>query len=259
MFDEKVVVCPPKPITKAMYVCDNTFHTGSVLELYKRQDLIGVVFILGAESSFHVVDANAPRADPIEVSDRSARLRSHNKGGQSSARFGRIHLNKVKEYLKALAEDLRLELADRPEIGAFVVAGTTTRRQELLPYLHRDVEAKLVGIVTCETLEAGMEDVLKLYREHLHRLECHSLQQFTTSLELDSGLAVYGGKELSRALKRGELKTIWVHIPSVEDAKLECIRQYCFEGGTELVCIEDDHTLFRQYGAAVGLRYFAAV
>jgi peptide chain release factor subunit 1 len=256
MFDEKVVVKPPKPISRAIYVCDNRFHVDNVLELYKPQRLIGVLFVMGADSSFHVMDAFAPLPQLKEAVSRSARLRSHNKGGQSSARFARIHQNQVKEYLKALAEDLRLELAEHPDIEGFIIAGTTTRRKELLPYFHRDVESKMMGLVTSETLEDAIPKILTLYDEHVHRLECREIQQFTSAIDLESGLEVYGTRDVTRALLHGELVTLLVHAPSVRS--LDRIERRCQESGTRLVRIEGDHSVFRAYGVAVGLRYFAA-
>lgn len=243
VFDEKLVVYPPKPILKTEYYCDKVFHIESILPLYEESELCGLVWINGQDTSFYTVDLS--NSDSSKMSDRSTRLKKHNKGGSSSARFGRLHEEAVIRYLKGIAEDMIQCFTD---VKTIIVAGCGVRKDQIIPYLRSDISEKIIGSITVdgkETLSivfSKMEEFYNIYQQNIEELR---LKEFTDQINKDTNRAIYGKDIVQQALSDKSVKVLF----SVRMTNCNC----------ELVIIGKSRLaqeLIQTYGTEFGISYY---
>ncbi|GIQ85797.1 peptide chain release factor eRF1/aRF1, partial [Kipferlia bialata] len=78
---------PFRPINTFLYLCDNKFHTEALEELLNSDEKFGFIIMDGSGTLFAEICGNNRQI----LQKITVQLpKKHNKGGQSSARFGRI-------------------------------------------------------------------------------------------------------------------------------------------------------------------------
>jgi len=189
------------------YKCDKVFHVDALIQLYDPPELCGLIFINGENCQLFTVDVTTN--DKTKNGIKNTRLKQHKKGGQSSARFGRLHDEKVVCYLKEIAEEAR-EAFDK--LSYVVIAGISKRPDQLLQYLHVDLEKKIIGI-TVMTTTTDFENVilpkmLEFVTIQKINSEIRLLSEFIHALETDK--AIYGLKEIEEAIDQYQLSVLFI-------------------------------------------------
>jgi peptide subunit release factor 1 (eRF1) len=198
-----VVIVPPKPIKKLEYRCDKVFHTQALLQLYDPPELCGLIFINGENCQLFTVDVSTN--DKTKSGHANTRLKQHKKGGQSSARFGRLHDEKVVRYLKEIAEEAREAFAELPYV---IVAGISKRPDELMQHVHIELEQKIIGtIVMTDFDNTIVPKMLDLVTKQKIDRETQLLADFAHALENDK--AVYGPDEIAEAITQSQLSVLY--------------------------------------------------
>lgn len=245
VFDECLVFEPAKPIKKTEYYCDKLFHVKSIQELYITSELIGLVYINGENCELYTVDID--NCDRNKTGEKSAWLKQHKKGGQSSARFGRLFDAKVKTYLKDISEEMRQCFKD---VDKIVISGISTRPSELIQYLHPDVSSKIIGTLVIPSINYFNVKIIPKLKELVLtkdiEKELKLLTEFTDCIEICSDKAVYGEKEIEEALNHGLIRKIFCS----NEKKLENVETIIIGKsmkGQELISI---------YGDMFGLKWY---
>ena len=241
---------PPKPIKNTVYFCDKCFHTESIEKLFVQQELCGLVFVDGENCELFTVDVSNCNRD--KSGKASTRLKQHKKGGQSSARFGRLHDEKVVRYLKEISEEAREAFAD---VNTIVIAGISKRPAELIKYLHTDVANKVIGVLVmtnatnfADVIIPQMDALINTYKSDK---ETKQLAEFVAALNDDHGKAVYGTAEIDESLQSGELKKLFV--------SRDCQHPQLIGDSTELIEIGVSlkaQELISMYGERFGLKWY---
>jgi peptide chain release factor subunit 1 len=92
---------PLKPMARSLYMCDSRFHVELLMELMQDEDAYGFIVMDGNGSLFGTVQGNVRKV----LRKFAVHLpKKHGRGGQSSARFGRIRLEKRHNYVRLVAE-----------------------------------------------------------------------------------------------------------------------------------------------------------
>ena len=258
MFDESIIIEPPKPIIQTEYKCDKIFHVNSILSLYNQPQLCGLVWVNGQDTSFYTIDMTS--FDSNKIDNRSTRLKKHNKGGQSAARFSRLHQESVVKYLKDIAADTRDHFED-DNIKTVIIGGNGKKKDQLVPYLHTDISGKIIGNIILtekDTISDAYQKMLICYKDHQIKEEERNLNYFTTQIEYDTGKAIYGLEIVKDYLKNGYLQRVYIDRNYYED-KIYQIEKICKKYGCEMFLIGNSclgQTLSQNYGNMFGVSWF---
>ena len=248
IFDEVCILSPPKPIRKTEYFCDKRFHLDSIIDLYREAELCGIIWINGQDTSIYTLDMNSV-SFVKKVDNVSTRLKKHNKGGSSSARFGRLHKEAIVHYLKKVVEESLEAFSD---VKYLVVVGIGERKDELITYFPNSMKEKLLGVITSETLDKSISRVEELYISRKRSEEQTYLSYFLHELDKDTGKAVYGPDIVLNSLKDGLLCKMYINSEDVSD--IDIYTSLCEKMGCELYVLK--HTSFNKYGAIFGILWY---
>jgi len=257
MFDVSTIIVPPKPILQTEYKCDKVFHVDNILKLYDEPEMCGLVWVNGQDTEFYTIDMTS--FDSHKVDTRSTRLKKHNKGGQSAARFGRLHQESIVKYLKGIADDTRVHFDNN--VKTIIIGGNGKKKDQLLKYLHCDISSKVIGNITL-TEKDGMMDVYQkmrqCYLEYQIIEEDKRLSCFTNQIDNDTNLAIYGIEIVKKYLKNGYLKCLYIDHCHYKD-KIYDIEKICNKYGCEMILMGKSklgQELSNNYGPMFGISWF---
>ena len=266
MFDQVTFIIPPKIIKNSLYLCDKIFHIEELINLYRPSIYIGLSIIIGQNTEYYSVDIISMNVE--KLSHQNTRLKSHNKGGSSSARFGRIHDEKVQHYLTSISEDMTRLFSNtntnennKNEFKYVVISGCGDRKDQLYKYLDKRITNKLIGTVTVESFEMDfiLPEISKLYFAEESKQEEILLSRFVKSLNTDDGKAIYGPEDIKHNLLSGKLATLYVNTNTKTREELKQLQNICSKFGTNIVEFgksEQGQTLAIQFGNLLGILYF---
>ena len=238
---------PPKPIRKTEYFCDKRFHVDSI-DLYHEVELCGIIWINGQDTCIYTLDTSST-SSVKKVDNVSTRLKKHNKGGSSSARFGRLHKEAIVHYLKKVVEESLEAFSD---VKYLVVVGIGERKDELITYFPNSLKDKLLGVITSDSLDKSLGKVEELYILKKRSEEEIYLSYFLHELDKDTGKAVYGPDIVLNYLKDGLLCKLYINSEDVSD--IEVYTLFCEETGCELFVLK--HASFNKYGPIFGILWY---
>ena len=268
MFDQVTFIIPPKTINNSLYLCDKIFHIEELINLYRPSIYIGLSIIIGQNTEYYSVDIISMNVE--KLSHQNTRLKSHNKGGSSSARFGRIHDEKVQHYLTSISEDMTRLFSNtndnennknNNEFKYVVISGCGDRKDQIYKYLDKRIINKLIGTVTVESFEMDfiLPEISKLYFAEESKQEEILLSRFVKSLNTDDGKAIYGPEDIKHNLLSGKLATLYVNTNTKTREELKQLQNICSKFGTNIVEFgksEQGQTLAIQFGNLLGILYF---
>ena len=184
-----------------------------------------------------------------KVDNVSTRLKKHNKGGSSSARFGRLHKEAIVHYLKKVVDESLQAFCD---VKYLVVVGIGERKDELISYFPNSMKEKLLGVITSESLDGSLGKIEELYLLKKKSEEEIFLSYFLHELDKDTGKAVYGPDIVLNSLKNGLLCKLYINFQDVSD--IEVYTSLSQEMGCELFVLK--HTSFNKYGPVFGILWY---
>lgn len=260
MFDIQYVFEPPKPIKKTEYYCDKMFHIDTIVKLYEQPDMCGLIFINGEKCQLFTVDIT--NNDKLKCGNVNTYLKQHHKGGSSSARFGRLHDEKVVKYLKEISEEARTTFK---HVDKIVVGGISKRPDQLTQYLHTDVSAKIIGhIVMTQIDDAAILKMIELSNKFQSEKELIYLKDFIDIVEGKSvkGKAIYGDKDIEHSFENCEISKLYVcsKYCDIDDAHAN-VRDYqkkCEEIGAEYIEIgvsQKAQEFYNMFGPVFGVSW----
>ncbi|MFW9914318.1 MAG: peptide chain release factor aRF-1 [Candidatus Thorarchaeota archaeon] len=214
--NELYVLTPPDPVSRKLYVCDSYFHTKFLAENLEEKDEYALIALDGS-----IATIASLRGSHLEIlkTTKSGAFKKHKAGGQSAARFQRLHEEAVQRFLKRvadLAKDFFLEKGDR-EIKGVLIGGTGHTKDHFAKdgFLDPRLQEKMVGapIDTGYASDAeGIRDLIAKGEDRLKGVrlleEKALLQRFLDNLYKDTGLISYGEAEVRELLNKGAVRTL---------------------------------------------------
>ena len=166
--------------------------------------------------------------------------KKHGRGGQSSARFGRIRMEKRQNYVRKVAEDCaRLFITnDMPNVKGLVLAGAADFKNQLMMSDIFDPRLKKVVVKIVDTSyggENGFNQAIELAQEALANTkfvhEKKIIAKFFEHIAQDTGQVCFGINDTTKALEMGAIETliVWEELPH-----LRCVVRNN-QSGTETV------------------------
>lgn len=209
---------PFKPINTSLYVCNNRFNTEPLSALFQTDATYGFIVVDGSGCLFASLTGNVPQILHSFTVDLP---RKHNKGGQSSARFGRIRLEKRQNYLTKVAEMACQHFiapdSNKPNVAGLILAGSAEFKSDLTDasVLDPRLQAILLSVVdVAYGGERGLNEAIDLSAATLANVklvqEKQVLASFFDALAKDTGKYCFGATETLTALEMGAVDKLLV-------------------------------------------------
>ena len=213
------VFSPPEPINVFYYRTDKRFITDFLEEMVEADDVIGIIIVERDHGTIGVLKGT--RLQVLEeLTDYIPG--KHKMGGQSQRRFDRIIEQLVEQFFKRLGEHANRQLLpflEKKKLKGIIVAGPGYAKQDFvkgdyLDYrLRRLVSSELVDVAYQG--DQGLREVVmkaqNVVQVQKYREAIEALEEFKRHLAKDTGLVVYGPREVEEALMMGMVKKLLIH------------------------------------------------
>ena len=213
------VFSPPEPIHVFYYRTDKRFITDFLEEMVEADDVIGIIIVERDHGTIGVLKGT--RLQVLEeLTDYIPG--KHKMGGQSQRRFDRIIEQLVEQFFKRLGEHANRQLLpflEKKKLKGIIVAGPGYAKQDFvkgdyLDYrLRRLVSSELVDVAYQG--DQGLREVVmkaqNIVQVQKYREAIEALEEFKRHLAKDTGLVVYGPREVEQALMMGMVKKLLIH------------------------------------------------
>lgn len=203
---------PIKPVNTSLYMCDSKFHVDDLLGLFEDEAKYGFVVIDGHGTLFATLQGNVQTIIQQMTVDLP---KKHGRGGQSSARFGRLRLEKRQAYVKKVSEMITnfYITNSQANVEGIVLAGLADLKNELQPL----VDQRLTVIHSVDTNyggKNGLNQAIELCGDVLKDVkfskEKKILQEFLYEINMNTGKYCYSLKGTLSCLESGAVETLIV-------------------------------------------------
>lgn len=205
---------PPRPLSEQKYICDKRFHVDSLFSLLSTNEKYGFIIMDGQGCLYGTVAGNARRVLQKFTVDLP---KKHNKGGQSSVRFGRQRTEARHNYVHKVSEiatQLFIPDGQEPNITGIILAGSAEfknvlSQSDLFDQRLRDIIIDIYDIHYGG--EDGFNQAIKLAKGKLSDVrlirEQETIQKFL-DLVGQGGNCAFGVRETMAAFDAGAIDTI---------------------------------------------------
>ncbi|MBU1197313.1 peptide chain release factor aRF-1 [Candidatus Micrarchaeota archaeon] len=227
-------IIPPTPLGTQFYRCDSAFAIEPLEEMLEQTGSYGLVVMDGKEATVALLKGK--RTKIIKKLHSTAHQKVM-KGGQSAARFDRLHTEGVEYYYKRIGEAMST-FAEEKNLKGVIIGGPGPAKENFLrmkPFHH---QLNVIGVVdTGYTEEVGLRELLEKSQDLISEAEAveekvlldHFMREVSTQ-----GLATYGLKEIREALETGKASKLLI----TEGLELHDVTLECPDGSTEKKVIE---------------------
>jgi len=204
---EQYVIVPPEPITLYKYLCSSEFYLEPLKEMLVEKDAYGLIVIDRSDATFAVLRG---RKLDIIKNITSGVPGKHDAGGQSARRFERIIEQVAHEFYVRAGEYANKIFLEIPDLKGIIIGGPGATKEKFAEGSYLDYRLKekiLATLDTGYTQEMGVKELIDRADSILKNVrfaeEKKLVQTFLGHLAKDTGLAIYGEKEVRKALNQG--------------------------------------------------------
>jgi len=205
---------PPQPVRNRLYWCGQNFILDPLKEMVRETEIYGIVLIEASESDIGVLSGK--RLTLLKHMD-SLVPNKFAKGGWSANRFERVRIGLLEDFMKKTAEVANAQFKDMKDLKGVIVGGGGPTKEEFMAgdYLDYRVKEKVIGVVNVSYMGMpGLQEAVDKAEDLMAKAaivkEKQLLDRFFGEFAKDSGLAIYGLREVAQALKAGSVETLIV-------------------------------------------------
>ena len=206
-------IIPPEPIEIFLYRCDSKFYLEPLKNLLREKDIYGIIVIDNEEAAIAVIKGRRVAELKRFTSGVPGK---HRAGGQSARRFERLREMSLNEYYKRVGEHANKIFLQYPGIKGIILAGPGPTKEvfEEGGHLHYTLRNKIHRVDTSYSGEEGVREAIKKSGELLKELrmteEQKLVRKFMREITSEKGAAVYGEREVMRALENRLIDTLLI-------------------------------------------------
>lgn len=211
--------------------CDDHFHIEPLREMLREQNVIGVLAMDSTDCGLGIVSGDSWEVIDTMSSGVSGKTR---KGGQSARRYERLREMELTDYFNRLADHATKSFLEQYQVKALIVSGPGPTKDEFVRDKYLDYRLQNIIIGTLDTGYAGREGVRETIEksgkllENVRVIEEKKLvQRFFREVNSDTGLAIYGVRDIIAALKKAAVDTIIIN----DDADTVFLKGSCSKCG----------------------------
>ncbi len=222
-------IIPPSSLPTSFYRCDSTFQVEPLQEMLEQTGTYGLVVLDGKEATIAILKGKTYKIVRTLTSTAHQKVM---KGGQSAARFQRIHDEVVEVYYKRIGEAMDVFMNQKNFKGA-IVGGPGPAKEDFMKLKPYNYQLNILGVVdTGYTDETGLRELLEKASEIMHEQEAIKekklLNEFMKEISTD-GLATYGYYEIKEGIERNQVSRLLVS----EGLELHSLKIKCEQCGNE--------------------------
>ena len=207
------VIEPPMPITTFLYRCDSLFYVEPLEEMLAEKEIYGLLLVDRRECTVGILRGN--RVDLLKYMTSQVPGK-HGRGGQSQRRFERLTEIAAHEWFVKCGEKASEIFLEEKNLKGIFVGGPGPTKKYFVDenYLHYEIQDKIIEIFdTGYTDEFGLKELVSAASQTRTNLKISKekkimekfLREVTNS---DNGLAVYGEKQVRKALEIGAVNIL---------------------------------------------------
>ena len=205
---------PPEPVKVRLYRCDQIFVMEPLKDMIREREIYGLIVL-----DKSAADIGLLRGKKLEVVKHLDSLvpGKTTKGGQSAARFARVREGMLHDFMKKVGDVASAQLKGVRDLRGVIVGGPGLIHDKFVQedFLSYDIKKKVIGTAnTSYTGEPGLRELISRSEDILKEAsvikEKRVLDRFFDNFARDTGLAVYGLKEVEDALKAGNMEMLLI-------------------------------------------------
>jgi peptide chain release factor subunit 1 len=203
---------PPEPIRSRLYWCGQNFILDPLKEMVREREIYGLIVLDKSDATIGIL--RGKKIEKLKEMDSIVPGKSK-AGGWSQARFERVRSGLLHDFLKKVGEVASSKFKEHKDLQGVIIAGPGPIKEQFAEgdFLNYEVKARVLGIVnTSYTGDYGLREAVERGEDIISEAsiikEKRILERFFDEFGKDSGLAVYGFKEVTEALKSGNLEVL---------------------------------------------------
>ncbi|MBI2043356.1 peptide chain release factor aRF-1 [Candidatus Pacearchaeota archaeon] len=205
-------VVPPMPLKTRIYRCDKEFVIQPLKDMLEVDEVFALLVMDRKEAAIGLLEGKRIELLHKMTSGIPSKVRA---GGQSSQRFHRITEGLTKEFYKRIAEEMKKTFFEMPKLKGIIIGGPIPTKDEFIEgdYLPTRLREKVIGVLDIgDADESGLKDLVIKAKDILASQEITKerklLEKFFETLGERPNLAVYGEKDVKKALEYGAVDTL---------------------------------------------------
>ncbi len=209
------IIEPPEPISTFLYRCDSKFYLEPLEDMITDKSSYGLIVVDRSEATIGLLKGKRI----MVIKHIESRVPSkHHQGGQSSVRFERLIEIAAHEYFTKVGNIANEAFLSEPELEGILIGGPGSTKEFFAKkdYLHHELKKKVIDLFdTGYTNEYGLRELVEKAQDALSNLDVIKEKRIVERLmkeikKPDGGLAVYGEKDVIRALMLGAVDVLLV-------------------------------------------------
>jgi len=229
-------VTPPQPLQVQFYRCESKFVLDPLFEITDNSDSYGVVVLDGRDATIGVLKGKTIKV--LKKLHSTAHQKFH-KGGQSAARFQRIHEETVEKYYQRIGEAMNVFL-DIKRFKGVIIGGPGPSKEDFIKGKYFNYQLKVIGVVDVGYAdESGLRELINKSSELISEQEMVKekkiVDEFVSEI-VKNGNATYGVDDITRNLEQRNVSKLLVS----EGFKLVRYTFFCPKCGKKYVKYSPD-------------------
>lgn len=204
---------PPEPLKQRLYRCGQEFVLDPLKEMVREKEIYGLIVLDKSEAEIGVL--RGKRIESLKHLDSIVPGKTK-AGGWSQQRYARIREGLLNDFLKKIGEIATSNFKNMRDLKGIIVGGPGPVKEQFADgeFLEYSVKSKVLGVVNTSYTggEYGLRETMERAEDIISEAsairEKKVLERFFSELSKDSGLAVYGFREVVDALKSGNLELL---------------------------------------------------
>ena len=227
---------PPQPIKSNMYRCDSSFLLEPIEAMLEAKDSYALVVMDGREATIAMLKGTNI------VIDKKIRSLAHakmSKGGQSSARFGRIIEESIENYYQNVGGAINDMCAKNQfKVNGLIVGGPGPAKDNFIRSKNLNYQVKVLGTFDIGyTDESGLDELMEKAKNLLSEqaaVKENAVMEKLLNEVSRNGMATYGYENVRNALRNDNVTKLILS----EDVELTEVAYKCSMCGLEFNAIE---------------------
>ncbi|MBT4824452.1 peptide chain release factor 1 [Candidatus Woesearchaeota archaeon] len=234
---------PPLPMNQRLYRCDKAFVLDPLRDMCTDKEGYGLIVMDRRDANIAFLRGKTIVPLVKTHSEVPGKFRA---GGQSAQRFERLRDGAAKQHYKKVAEYVKEQFLNNPDIKGIIVGGPGPTKYDFVEgnYITDQVKKKIIAIKDLSyTGDFGLQELLDRSEDVLAQedvtTEKKIMARFFDILAKDSGKVSYGEDEVMKHVKNGVVEVVLVSEAAGDD-KIELFEEEAEKFNTEVKIISTE-------------------
>jgi len=218
---------PPQPVRNRLYWCGQNFILDPLKEMVRETEIYGIILFDASEADIGLLSGK--KITSLKHLD-SLVPNKFKVGGWSANRFARVREGLLEDFMKKVAGIASAKFKDMKDLRGVIIGGGGPTKEQFAAgdYLDYRVRDMVIGVVNISYMGMpGLQEAVDKAEDLMAKAaivkEKKLLERYFGEFAKDSGLAVYGLREVAQALKAGSVEVLIVSEAfDWENASFQC-------------------------------------